>query len=552
MRASSAVAPQDAQLFQVRMNSAAAHPQFEPALRGAAARPERVAELWAQYYLRHFDNRPLLTEARVSRVLGPLTRQYLACLVDLDMTRFAQELERTSRAFFELSTPFEEVLLCVHLFREACVTAIREVSGGVEPLSADILLAFDDLAQYGSSVMAAAYYRDMQRHWGVRSEEARKENDAMRRQIESLEQDLFSLSSKKFAEIDLSVSKINRKITDSSTHYREVYELTRRLENARDIPSALRMFFKSMTKVLPAECEIKCGLLDERKTKIRVYSPRKDRSVMRAELTAECRLSLLVPDHRESLFEAPFRKVVRHQTADDLETVFAASGLDRASEYAFFPLAFHDESIGFVWTASGTGVNLSHDRIKLIERFSKILSGSLFGLQNFLRNQRHAKLVAAIQNELSPDRTAQWEESLDRYLNVFLDLTGVERASLMILDHGQKRLRTFAAKGYRVYPFSGRSFGMGEGMAGMSLKELKTICVSRMREEDGGRMSVKSLACIPLWKQSTPIGVLNLSTLTYHKTFEASEIEMAQKIARRLSETMSGFTLQGPPANPSS
>ncbi len=416
----------DPQEPQARMDQLAVHPAFEPALRDLAARPDRITEVWTRKYLDHFQDRPYLTSGRVNRVLGPLTRQYLDCLVHLDMTRFSEELERSARSFFELSTPFEEVLLCVHLFREACVAVLTESAADGQPLPQDLLLAFDELAQFGSSVMSAAYYRDVQRQWELRSAEARRENDAMRRQIETLEQDLFSLSSKRFSEIDRTVSKINRKISDSSVHYREVYELTRRLEHARDIPSALGIFFRSVLKNLPQECELHCGLLDERKAKLRIYSPRRDRASVRAELTSECRLSVLVPEHRESLFDPPFRKVVRQGTGDSVETVFAPSRLDRAGEYAFFPVSFHDEPLGFVWAASAAGHLLTPERIKLLERFAKILSGSVFGLQNFLRNQKHAKLVAAIETELTPDRTAQWEESLDRYLNVFLDLTGVE------------------------------------------------------------------------------------------------------------------------------
>ncbi len=529
-----------------RIGSFVAREDFERAIGRLGSDPDRVADSWIRRYLDHFQDRPYLTQSRVRRVLDPLARRYLECLQERDMDRFAEELQKSARVFFELSTPFEEVLLCVHLFREACVRCLSDFDGA--PLPAEMVLAFDELAQFGSSVMAMAYFRDVQRQWELKSAEARKENDAMRRQIEGLEKDLFSVSSQRFTELDQAVSRINRKLSDTGTGYREVYELARRLEHARDIATALGIFFKSALKGLHPECEVFCGLLDERKTKLRLYAPRKDRSAVRAELVSECRLSILLPDHRESLFEQPFKKVVRRDNREALESIFAASRLPQAGEYVFFPLAFHEESIGFVWMASAAGAHLTSERVKLAERLVKSLSATVFGLQNFLRNQKHAKLVAAIEKELSPDRTTQWEESLDRYLNVFLDLTGVERASLMILDPREKRLRTFAAKGYRVYPFSGRTFAMGEGLAGMSLKDLKTICVSRMKEDERSGMSVKSIACIPLWRHSTPIGVLNLSTLTYHKTFEASEIEMAQKIARRLSDTLSGFSLSGPAA----
>lgn len=530
-----------------RIGSFVSREEFERAIGRLGSDPDRVAESWIRRYLEHFQDRPYLTRSRVRRVLDPLARRYLECLQERDMDRFAEELQKSARVFFELSTPFEEVLLCVHLFREACVRCLSDADG--VPLAAEMVLAFDELAQFGSSVMAMAYFRDVQRQWELKSAEARKENDAMRRQIEGLEKDLFSVSSQRFSELDQAVSRINRKLNDSGAGYREVYELARRLEHARDIATALGIFFKSAMKGLHPECEIFCGLLDERKTKIRLYTPRKDRSAVRAELVSECRLSMLLPDHRESLFDLPFKKIVRRDNREPLETVFAASRLAQAGEYVFFPLAFHEEPIGFIWMASAAaGTHLTPERVKLAERLVKSLSATVFGLQNFLRNQKHAKLVAAIEKELSPDRTTQWEESLDRYLNVFLDLTGVERASLMILDPREKRLRTFAAKGYRVYPFSGRTFALGEGLAGMSLKDLKTICVSRMKEDERAGMPVKSIACIPLWRHSTPIGVLNLSTLTYHKTFEASEIEMAQKIARRLSDTLDGFSLSGPAA----
>lgn len=516
---------------------------FAPLVGLLAEDPSLIAEQWIQRYLEHFQDRPYVTASRVRRVLEPLSRRYLECLTDPDLNRFAEELQRSARTFFELSTPFEEVLLCVHLFREACVQVLRARSAG--PLRNEVLLAFDELARFGSSMMAVAYFRDVQRQWEFKTAEARRENDAMRRQIEGLERDLFSVSSQRFGELDRAVSKIARTITDSQKGYREVYELCRRLEHARDVAAALGIFFKSASKALHPECEVMAGLLDERKAKIRLYTPRKNRSALRAEFDMECRLSVLTPDHRESLFEPPFRRILKRDSKDALEAVFSPSRLEAAGEYAFFPLAFHEEALGFVWVATPPGASrLSADRVKLMDRFAKNLSGSVFGLQNFIRNQKHAKLVAAIEKELSPERTVQWEESLDRYLNVFLDLTGVERASLMILDPREKRLKTFAAKGYRVYPFSGRSFAMGEGLAGMSLKDLKTICVSRLKEDDERPgMAVKSIACIPLWRHSTPIGVLNLSTLTYHKTFEASEIEMAQKIARRLSETLGGLTV---------
>lgn len=529
--------------LRVRIQTLVSSKDFEPTLQRLAEESDSVAEIWIRRYLDHFQDRPYVTAGRVRRVLHPLAKRYLECLVDLEMSRFADELEKSARVFFELSTPFEEVLLCVHLFREACTGHLVQKTGG--PLSPEIVSAFDELAQFGSTVMAMAYFKDVQRQWELKTAEAREENDVMRRQIEVLERDLFSISSKKFSELDQAVSRINRKLVNTGVNYREVYELSRRLEHARDVATALGIFFKSAAKILPADCEIFCGLLDERKTKLRLYAPRKDRSAVRAELVSECRLSVLISEHRESLFEPPFKKILRRDSRDALEIVFAPSRLTEAKEYAFFPLAFHEESMGFVWAASAAGNFLTPERIKLLERFAKTLSGSIFGLQNFLRNQKHAKLVAAIEKELSPARTTQWEESLDRYLNVFLDLTGVERASLMILDPKEKRLRTFAAKGYRVYPFSGRTFAMGEGLAGASLKDMKTICVSRMKGDEHAGMAVKSIACIPLWRDATPIGVLNLSTLTYHKTFETSEIEMAQRIARRLSDTLGGISVAG-------
>ena len=120
----------------------------------------------------------------------------------------------------------------------------------------------------------------------------------------------------------------------------------------------------------------------------------------------------------------------------------------------------------------------------------------------------------------------------------------------------KKELRVYAAKGYKVYPITGSPIRWGEGIAGLALKDSKIISISKMKDADSSELlnsilrrpmsaqeiKIKSLLCIPLKNNDTPLGVVNLSTINYYQYFDKSDIEMAHHVIRRMSGLLAGLT----------
>ena len=125
----------------------------------------------------------------------------------------------------------------------------------------------------------------------------------------------------------------------------------------------------------------------------------------------------------------------------------------------------------------------------------------------------------------------------------------------MRFDPAKKELKVCAAKGYKVYPISGTPIKWGEGIAGMALKESKIISIPKLRdpsktpllnrllmENDAHEIKLKSLICVPLLDGAKPLGVINVSTINFHRHFEKSDIEMVHQIANRMSGLLKDFS----------
>ena len=153
-----------------------------------------------------------------------------------------------------------------------------------------------------------------------------------------------------------------------------------------------------------------------------------------------------------------------------------------------------------------------------------------------------------------PRESKPFETTLDFCLGSLIDLLGAERSSLMRFDDEKKELKVFAAKGYRVYPITGMPIKWGEGIAGLALKESKVISITKMREpdmtnffarllgrEEDRELCVKSLLCMPLFQLEKPIGVINISTINFHKDFDRSDIDMAHEVANRIAGILQGL-----------
>jgi hypothetical protein len=280
--------------------------------------------------------------------------------------------------------------------------------------------------------------------------------------------------------------------------------------------------------------------------------------------------SQLAPECQEALYSDARPHAVypdRKRLPRFLESVEGFGGFE---EVLFLPLRKYQEALGFWVLGSPEKEVFSKASFKYYHRLARVLANALFAQLYYARARRHSAFIAAM-DELD-ERLQQrngLESTVDFCLGSMIELLGVERASLMLLDPEKKALHLYAAKGHKVYPFSGLALKMGEGVAGWSVKESRIIAIPRMKNDRGRGFlahlprlpgqpafdQVRSLLCVPLAHLNDPIGVVNLSTLTYHKNFEPSEIEMIHQFARRISTALTSLATVrdaegfiGPPA----
>jgi signal transduction protein with GAF and PtsI domain len=198
----------------------------------------------------------------------------------------------------------------------------------------------------------------------------------------------------------------------------------------------------------------------------------------------------------------------------------------------------------------------SKQNYRFYQRVGQVVSRAIVNVMLHSRVKKQdefTSLMDEIDSKLKhKDEKEALATTLDYCLGSLIELLGAERSSLMCYDSDKKELRVLAAKGFRVYPISGMPIRWGEGIAGLALKEAKIISIPKMREPmRSGRFSklikreslpetrIKSLLCLPITRSEKPLGVINVSTINFYKSFEPSEIEMADNVVSRISDIVS-------------
>jgi signal transduction protein with GAF and PtsI domain len=187
---------------------------------------------------------------------------------------------------------------------------------------------------------------------------------------------------------------------------------------------------------------------------------------------------------------------------------------------------------------------------KLFQRLGQAVSKSVTAAHLFTRAKKQDEF-ASLLTELNKSEflTKPLESALDFYLGSFIDLLGAERSSVMRYDAASRELKVCAAKGYKVYPISGVPIKWGEGIAGLALKESKIFAVTKMKEaqqfdnpftkalkrREAPEARVKSLLVLPFFEGREPLGVVNISTINYHRNFDQTDIDMARELANRMA-----------------
>ena len=214
------------------------------------------------------------------------------------------------------------------------------------------------------------------------------------------------------------------------------------------------------------------------------------------------------------------------------------------------PIRRYREVTGFIFLGVPVDGFFTKNNHKFYQRAGLVISRAITNALLFTRSKQRDQFELTLE-VLSQEnlKRRSFETTLDFCLGSLIDILGVERSSLMRYDQKKKELKVCAAKGYKIYPIGGASIKWGEGIAGTALKDSKIISIAKMKDLKNSQtpeIKVKSLLCVPLTDVERPLGVVNLSTISYYKHFEKSDIEMAHHVISRMTHLLKELSDNAP------
>ena len=515
----------------------------------------RLVQKWTELYLLTFGRKAFFSHERVEKVLDDMAGIFISSIKNSNFNYYFDTLSEKGKFFSKLGVPFEEIILCLQLFEEAYLSILLEDKTSVPRNVKEILLAFEEFNNISTAVFAVSYFRTVKKSWKDSCEGYQEENERLRKELQNVQDELFTSTRSGLNSMELMLSGINRKLRKSVVQSRRLQKFAEVLDKEPNLKNLLKMADKFMKQILPPDSEVLFGLFDENQRKLSLYAAMDAQAYPNEcpQIVDEIFFSELPLEYQETLFNE-FKNHVAVQERKVLPHFLAnIERFNSGKNFLFLPLKKYRDALGFLFISAPEENLFTKTSVKYYQRMARTLSNAIFSTMYFNRHKKHSEFISMLHQ--IEDRVLQrhsLETTLDYCLGALIDLLDVERASLMLMDKKNRSLSLYAAKGYRVYPFSGLTLKWGEGIAGWSIKEGRVISIPRMRNHSdngflhkvplGGvssvQLNVRSLLCVPLADMNEPLGVINLSTISYYKNFEQSEIDMINQFAQRISQAL--------------
>ncbi len=513
---------------------------------------DQLSAKWSNLYLTTFGRGAFFSAQRVQKIFKGLTDTFIQSLKTKNLDTHFLNLQEHGMSFARLGVPFEEVIISIHLFEEACLEQFLDHFPQKTRLS-DCLLALEELHSEGLATLASSYFETAKEELSRMSEGLREENETLQKELTSAKGSLFSVTQKELASMQLMLSGINQKLKNRVYQLARAQKISDALDGDLELTRLLRIASHQLLTLCPPNSYVYFGFFDDHRAKINLFHQETKES-LECDWVKTFFFSELPHFFQESLYDES-KKITILKSSEELPaTLRQLLSLRNQREYLLLSLRKSKDVIGFVLASTPTEDFFTKHHLKFYQRvgntLSKAISHSLLAHQ-VKQQEQYIKILEDLQikhtSGFSPFQTI--EETLNRCLGSLIELMGAERSSLMRFDPHTKELRVFAAKGYKVYPIAGLPIKWGEGVAGLALKEDRVISISRMEEpsnkkhllkrlleqKDARRMNVKSLLCLPLYESETPLGVINISTINFYKNFAPSEIHMAHQVVNRVA-----------------
>ncbi|MFT5206599.1 MAG: transcriptional regulator with GAF, ATPase, and Fis domain [Candidatus Omnitrophota bacterium] len=500
---------------------------------------EIVVSRWCKLYQGTFKPAAGLTMLRMQPLFSNICSLLVESIQSNDWEVYFAEIRSIGRLFHELNVPFREVLLCLHLFQRACLSHIETQPKFANSPFDSLIQALDEISYIGTTVLALSYFRCTRLQWDRDLNQSRVEFNRIDSQLKQTQERDSAINHGRLHEMDSVISDIVLKINRNKFQTKILISLQSTLSQSSKKDNIIKTGAAHIRKCIPAEFELCFGIKNQGGSKLAIYQTEDPDSLNPKRATLDCEIAAArwSAPIKQSLDNGCVKHFLIGTQDEDCRFIMPSTRKPEAKWVCLIPLNYQGHNMGVIWISSNESERPNKELQKLLKRISTIMSSSLMA-SSYL-NQ--AKQQTAMQDFPILESTDNHHQQLDTYLTWLLGALGIERVSLMRYDSQMNVLSICAAKGARVYPFSGLKLKVGEGVAGASLNELKPICLTQANIASHGEVQIKSLACIPLAIDGEAKGVLNLSTITYHKEFDTKDVSIAMRAADAIAPILNSI-----------
>ena len=508
---------------------------------------ETLVARWSELYLNTFGRSSFFSEQRVQKVFKELADLFIACLKERCLEIYFETLKEKGGLFYRLGVPFEEVMVSLHLFEEVCLEQFLESYANRSKLPR-LILAMEELHSEGLATLASSYFEAAKKEMQKITESLKEENESLRDELTQTKSAYFAHTTKELTNMQLMVSSINHKLRHRVYQLSRIQKMSDALEGESHIPNLLKIATQQLMALCPENSDVYFGFFDDDRRMVSLYGHEAKRGP-HCDIVKTFYFSELSRVFQDVLYDETkkFSHLKGHEHIP--KTLLELVTIKNQREFFFVPIRKFKEVEGFLLLCTQTDDFFTKSNYSFFQRIGQGVSKALTSALLFTKSKRQTEF-ASVLDELNRKKAERKsiETTLDFCLGSLIDLLGAERSSLMRFDKDKNELKVCAAKGYKVYPISGVPIKWGEGVAGLSLKESKIIAITKMKEaarsnflsralktNGSQELKVKSLLCLPLLELDRPLGVVNISTINFHKNFDKSEIDMAHHLVKQMA-----------------
>jgi signal transduction histidine kinase len=213
------------------------------------------------------------------------------------------------------------------------------------------------------------------------------------------------------------------------------------------------------------------------------------------------------------------------------------------AKHRCLPVVYENECYGVLFLGSYAGSDWTSEENHLFRILTQAMALALQRKTTFERLQEKiAELnvtfeVGATALATFAGSTQSLDETTIHLLDGVLSILKVERASLMLWDSRDAKLRTQWVRGGNYTIQSPMALSMGEGMAGWALQTGQPYWAEYATGDPHYRPSaqpIQSLLCVPVFTfDQQPLGVINAVTTHTARTFSEREVHFLMAFARQ-------------------